>query len=126
MSLASDYQKQVSALPAPPLLQDSSDGEIRPNFFLLTPDTAELGTENQSQITDDSQLLGSDDYFYYDSYDDAPAAPGAGSTPKGGENFSSPQCTRPGLPPQPCASVPICARVFNKVPQMGFHNDKDV
>ena len=89
MSLASEYQKQISALPAPPLLHDSSDGELKtalslePNLFQLTPDTEELGTDTESQFADKSQLLGS----YQDSYDDfhddlydAPASSVTGSS----------------------------------------------
>ena len=81
MSLASEYQKQISALPAPPLLHDSSNGEIKtalslePNFFLLTPDAAELGTETESQFAHKSQLLGSYDDSYDESYDDLFDAP---------------------------------------------------
>ena len=77
MSLASKYQKQISALPAPPLLHDSSNGEIKtalslePNFFLLTPDAAELGTETESEFAHKSQLLGSYDDSYDESYDES-------------------------------------------------------
>ena len=86
MSLASEFQKQISALPAPPLLHDSSDGELKtalslePNLFKLTPDTEEHGTETESQIGDESELLGSGDYSYDESNDDALIAPGADSS----------------------------------------------
>ena len=86
MSLATENQNQISALPAPPLLIKSSEGEHKTGNSLdlpqLTPDTVEVGAEAESHIADKSQQLDSYDVSYADSYDDsyndsydAPAAP---------------------------------------------------
>ena len=82
MTLASEsslYKNQISALPAPPLLIKSSDGEpktgnsLEPNYFLpqLTPDTVEVSARTESQIADKSQQHVLYDDLYNDSYDDS-------------------------------------------------------
>ena len=74
MSLATENQNQISALPAPPLLIKSSEGEHKTGNSLdlpqLTPDTVEVGAEAESHIADKSQQLDSYDVSYADSYDD--------------------------------------------------------